>query len=245
MRLAHGDARVDHLVHDHQRQAEEFRRHEAQCDVVLRQQFGQRVHCASVAQIAHHRDLEAIDTAKLLPDGVQIQQRLGGMLARAVACVDDRHAGVVGGHLGRADFRVAQDDGIAVLFQRAHGVGQCFALAHRTELNPLRNRDHAAAQPLHGCDKRGAGARARLVEEAGQHVAAQQVAHAVLLDHGAHRLRLLKNVSHILAVELRHRQNILAGEAVAGDHLGSIHLHQRCDGFGGHSLTPWIGSDRL
>ena len=63
VRLAHGDARVDHLVHDHQRQAQQFRRHEAQCDVVLRQQFGQRVHCASVAQIAHHRDLEAIDTA--------------------------------------------------------------------------------------------------------------------------------------------------------------------------------------
>ncbi len=42
--------------------------------------------------VAHDAHVQVVEGALLLPDGVQIEQRLGGMLVLAVAGVDDRHA---------------------------------------------------------------------------------------------------------------------------------------------------------
>ena len=84
--LAHVEAPVDEFVHQRHRQAQDFRRDEAQADVVvLHQQAGERVDGASVAQVADHRDLQAINVPQFLADGEQVEQRLGGMFARAVA----------------------------------------------------------------------------------------------------------------------------------------------------------------
>ena len=105
----------------------------------------------------------------------RVEQGLGGMFACAVAGVEDRHAGVVGGQLGRARLRVAQDDDVGILLQGAHRVGQGLALADGAELHALGDRDDRAAQPLHGGNEGGAGARAWFVEQAGQDVPFQQV----------------------------------------------------------------------
>ena len=49
-----------------------------------------------VPDVADDADLQAVETALGLPDGVQVEQGLRGMLMLAVACVDDVDAGHVG-----------------------------------------------------------------------------------------------------------------------------------------------------
>ena len=51
---------------------------------------------AGVPDVAHDAHLETGKVALVLPDGVQVQQRLGGMLVLAVARVDDVRARHVG-----------------------------------------------------------------------------------------------------------------------------------------------------
>src|SRR5690606_41072999 len=90
----------------------------------MEEQLGEAVYRAAIAQIANHGDLQAVEPAQLVADGEEVEQRLCGMLARAVTGVDDRDRGVIRRCLRRADFRVAQDDDATVLLQRAHGINR-------------------------------------------------------------------------------------------------------------------------
>ena len=85
----------------------------------------------SVAQIADHRHVQPVDVAQLCPNGVQIQQRLGGVLSDAIAGVDDRLARVLGSDLGGSYVGMAEHDDVGVRLQRADGVGQALTLGHR------------------------------------------------------------------------------------------------------------------
>ena len=66
------------------------RGHEGDRAVELGQGVGQRVHRAH-AHVADGQPLQAVDAALLAQHGVQVGQDLGGVLAPAVAAVDDRH----------------------------------------------------------------------------------------------------------------------------------------------------------
>ena len=65
--------------------------------------------------VADDRDLKAGDRAFPRPDRVKIEQRLGRMLVRAVAGVDDARAEPLGQKLRRAGRTVPQDDEIGVV----------------------------------------------------------------------------------------------------------------------------------
>ncbi len=214
MGLAGIQAGVAHFVHDLQRHAQDLRRDEAQADVEVQQQLGQAMDGAAEAQVAHHGDLQPVDAPHLLLKREQVEQGLGGVLARAVAGVDHRDAGRLGGHLGRTDLRVAQDDDVGVLLQGADGVAQRLALADRAKLHALGDGDDTAAQALHGGDERGAGARARLIKQAGQHPSLQQIDAVNAIDHGPHLLGPAEDVAQPLAVKLIDGQDVPAGHAV-------------------------------
>ena len=175
-----------------------------QFHVVQGQQARERMNGAPVLQIAKHGDRQVVGAAEFLADGEQVEQGLGRVLARAVAGVDERLAQVLGGRGRGARFRVAQHDHVGVTFERAHGVGQRLALGHRRVVH-LVDRDHAAAQALDRGNKRGRGARGRLVEQVGQHLAFEQVERADALDHRAHLLGHLKNLFEVVAPELVDR----------------------------------------
>src|SRR2546427_4226804 len=57
---------------------------------------------ARVEDITHQTDLQPGDPAMRVADGEEIEERLGGMLVLAVACVDDVRADTVTEELGRA-----------------------------------------------------------------------------------------------------------------------------------------------
>ena len=79
-------------------------------DIVVDQQLGQAVDGAAIFQVTDHGNLEAVDSSQLFTNGEQIQQRLGRMLAHAVAGIDHRLAGIVRRGRGRTDLRVANDE---------------------------------------------------------------------------------------------------------------------------------------
>ena len=205
------DAGCLDLLDDLRGHAQDLGRDVVQPDVEEGQQARQRMDGAAILQVAQHGDGQAVDLAQLLADGEQVEQRLGGVLADAVAGVDDRLAGVLGRQRGRAGLRVAQHDHIGVAFQRADRVGQRLALGHRGVAH-LVDRDHAAAQPLHGRGERGRGAGRRLVEQVGQDLALEQVEGAHAAHHLLHLVGHAEDVFQIGAAELLHREDVLAVE---------------------------------
>ena len=62
------------------------------------------------------------------PDGVEVEQRLRGVLARPIACVEngDRCGG--GGLISRAFHRMAQNEHVAVTFEALDRIGKRLAL---------------------------------------------------------------------------------------------------------------------
>jgi len=90
----------------------------------------ERMHGAAVAQVADQRHAHITQLALLPADGVEVQQRLRGVLVRPVPRVDDWNGGVVGGDAGAALERMADDDDVGVGLDDTHGVGDGLALCH-------------------------------------------------------------------------------------------------------------------
>ena len=138
----------------------------------------------SVLQVTRQGDGQALDPAFFLPDGVQIQQRLRGMLPRAVAAVEDRDRGPVGQLLRAARHRVADDRHVGVAFDHLAGVEQRLALGGRAGGLGLGDRQHLPAQAQHRGLEGETRARGRLVEQGRQHLA-RHVQQAALRLHDA------------------------------------------------------------
>ena len=102
-------------------------------------------------------------------DGVQIEQRLRGMLAAvAVTSIDDRHRRDLGRTRRSTGFMMANHDDIAVAADDADGVFHLLAFDLRREGARMFGGEHASAQPVHGGFKRETRARGRLIEQAGE-----------------------------------------------------------------------------
>lgn len=205
---------IDDFVHDFEGEAENFRGDEAEADVVLGEEAGKGVDGTTEAEVTDHGDFEAVDLAEFLANGEEVEEGLGGMFASAITGVDDRHAGVVGGDFGRADFGVAEYDGIGILFESTDGVGEGFPFADGAEFDTGGDGDDATAKPFHGGDEGGAGAGTGFVEEAGEDVAAEEVGATTMLDHGTHFAGTLKDVFDDVTVELGDGEDVLVKKAV-------------------------------
>src|SRR5277367_4217539 len=83
---------------------------------------------AAVQHVAEDGEIPAFELALAVADGERIEQRLGGMLMRAVAGVDDGNTEAVGNKFRRAGRTMADDDAVGAHgFERAHGVEKRFA----------------------------------------------------------------------------------------------------------------------
>ena len=65
--------------------------------------------------VTDDRDVEALDRADRLADGVEVEQRLGRVLVLPVAGVDDVRLGEAGDELRRTDLRVPEHDHVRVV----------------------------------------------------------------------------------------------------------------------------------
>ena len=115
------------------------RRRSAEHD--LRAELGEQVHVgarhAAVRDVADDRHPQAFQVPAAIQNGARVQQRLGGMLVRAVAGVDDRRGQVARQKMRRAGGRVAHHDGVRPhRAQRVQRVHQRFALAARWSPTP-------------------------------------------------------------------------------------------------------------
>ena len=143
---------------------------------------------AAEEDVADDGDVEAGDAAEALADGEDVEQRLGGMLVRAVAGVDDAGLEPLGEEVRRAGAGVAQDDDIGVQrLEVARGVLERLALGEAGGAGG--DIDDVGAEAEGGELEGGAGAGARLDEEIDQRFAAQgrdffDLARADLLEGG-------------------------------------------------------------
>jgi len=56
------------------------------------------------------------------------------MLANAISCVDDRHAGMRGGDLSGSRHWMPQDDDVSIGLERPYGVRKRLAFSYRRSL---------------------------------------------------------------------------------------------------------------
>ena len=148
--------------------------------------LAQRVDGAAVAQVAHHVDVQVLQRALCLLDGIQVQERLRRVLIGTVAGIHHRNARHRSGDIGRTGHRVTHDDQIYIIGNDADGVFQRLALALGS-VAIVREADDLGAEAAHGRFKRQAGTGRGLEKEAGHHLAAQEILFAGGFELPGHR----------------------------------------------------------
>jgi hypothetical protein len=92
---------------------------------------------AAVQNVAEDGEIPAFELAFAVANCQRVQQRLRGMLVRAVSGIEHGHAEAFGDELRRARGTVAHHDAVGAHgFQRAHGVEQRFALSSGWTIRP-------------------------------------------------------------------------------------------------------------
>ena len=136
----------------------------------LLHEVAQAVDGAAVLQISQESDGLTTNVALFLANGVDIQQGLGGVLAGAVAAVDHRMLGNIGGGDCRTLHRMAHDNGVHVAVHGADGVLQRLALGLRGGLG-VRHGDTLGAGAVDGRLEAQAGPGGGLEEQTGHYAA--------------------------------------------------------------------------
>src|SRR2546426_356205 len=146
-----------HLLEDLRRHLEGRRAHEREVSTELRERVRERVDRAAVLQIADEGDVLALERAFLVPDRVQVEERLRRMLARTVAGVDHRLLGEFRGETRGALARVAKHDRVAVRLDHPDPVREGLPLLDRgtlrageTQVAPEGRVPRTAPRPAHG-----------------------------------------------------------------------------------------------
>ncbi len=164
--------------------------------------------------VAHRQPAQAVDPALLAPDGVEVGEDLGRVLAPAVAAVDDRHRGPLGGLVRRALLEVAHDDHVAVELEHLDRVLDrlLVEVAGPGHLGVGEAGD-VAAEAVHGRLVGQPGAGRRLVEGRDQRLVLQQVAVAAVAGDRLELLGHLEDAEELVPLEVLERENVATTEA--------------------------------
>ncbi len=155
------------------RHRQRFRGDEEEAAVEQAESLRQRVDGAAVLEVTDEGDVEAVQLALGLADGEEVEQGLGRMLVGAVAAVDDRHAGELGGEAGSPLFRMTHHHRIGVGADDLDGVSQGLALLG-AGVATVGEADDVAAKALHRGLEGEAGAGGGFEEAAGNQLVFQQ-----------------------------------------------------------------------
>eukprot|EP01137_Pigoraptor_chileana_P033549 Opistho-2@24590 len=156
------NAKARQLAHNIFRHAKRRRRDIHKPHVVVCQETDEAVSCAAVLEVADKGDHEAVDSAELFTDCVEVKQRLGRMLADTVTRVNDRHARDRGRLADTANLGMAHHNHVAVVLHATDRVVDCLSLLDAGSLDV--DIDHLPSKAQHGRLKRAVGPRRRLVK---------------------------------------------------------------------------------
>ena len=151
-------------------------------------------------EVAHDGDLEAVQVAKVLADGVEVEHGLRGVLVLAVAGVDDHGVGVLGDALrGASELCTAHEHVHVHGGDGLDGVGKALSLDHRG--GAAAHGERVCREALLGQLEGALGARGGLEEEVHDGAAAQG---RDLLDGAVvHRLERCRGVQDLRDVVSR------------------------------------------
>ena len=157
----------------------------------------QRVDGPAVFQVPHHVDVDVVQTALGLPDGVEIEQGLGRMLVGSVTGIDDRHRGHFRGIARTAFERMPHDDEVYVVGHHLNSVLEAFSLTD-TGVAGVRETDDSCAKTVDRRLKAQTGPGGRLEEDTGHHLVAEKGLRLVVLK----LLRHIEDVQDLLLGEI-------------------------------------------
>ena len=159
---------LEHVGDDVVRHPQLLGADEDEADVLAaRHGLDEGVDGASKLEVAAQADGQVVQTALAAADGHQVGHGLGRVLVAAVACVDDRDAGVPAGPQRCALLGVAHGHDVGVAGDDADGVGHALALGCTGD-GLAREAEDMSAEIQHRGLKRKTGAGGRLVEQGGQ-----------------------------------------------------------------------------
>ena len=172
---------------------------------------------ARMQDVAADRDRQPLDAAAVAADGQRVEQRLGRMLVRAVAGVDDGAIDLARQQMRGAGLMVAHDDDVGPHgVERDRGVDQRLALLHAGGGD--RHVHHVGAEPLAREFERGLRAGRGLEEQIDERAPAQG---------GAFLLHLPRDVDGGVGeieqvLDLGPRQALDAEQVAAGEDFGGM-----------------------
>ena len=164
----------------------------------------QRVHRAAVLEVTHHIDGEAVEAALGLADRIHVEQRLAGVLVGAVARIHHRQVADLAGIAGRTFEGVAHDYYVDIVRNHLDGVLEAFTLADRGVVYVAEADDSRAETVGSGLEAQARAGR-RLEEQAGDHLAVQDLLAFVLFHLGSH----IEDVKHLLLGKIVDRNQAL------------------------------------
>ena len=165
--------------------------------------------------VAADGDDQPLDAPAVATDGQRVEQRLGRMLVRAVAGVDDGAIDLARQQMRGAGVVVAHDDDVGPHgVEGDRGVDQRLALLHARRGD--RHVHHVGAEPLAGEFERGLRARRGLEEQVDQRAPAQR--RALLLDLAADVDGGVREIEQVL--DLGPRKTLDAEQVAAGEMFG-------------------------
>lgn len=165
----------------------------------------------AVLEVTAQRNVEARKAALLLPERIQIEEGLRGVLVTAVAGVHDGDAAVSGHQPRRAFPGVPDHEEVCELAYNAGRIRQALPLGDGGSLH-IGGSDDPSSQAQHGGLERKAGTGAGLEKEAGQDGTGQ--AAALPLEIGIHFRR-----------RVEHHFNFRIGKIVNGDEASPAEAH--------------------
>ena len=193
--------------------------HEVEGGVEVAHGHQQRVDGAPVFQVAHQIDVQVLQRALRLVDGVEVEHALRGMLVGTVAGIDDGHGGHLGGILRGTLDVVAHHDDVGIVGDHQDGVFQGLALCAAGDLW-VGKADDAGTKAV-GCRlKRKTGAGGRFKEQGGHHLALQQFAVGVTFKLLCH----LNHVENFLSSEVGNRYKIMLFHLFCFFSIAKLHI---------------------
>src|SRR5204863_328346 len=157
-----------------------------------------------------------LDGTFLVPDRVEVQQRLRRMLPRAVPGIDHGPLGELRREARRSLLGVAQDDSVAVRFDHPDRVGEGLPLLDRGPFRAAETQD-PPAEPRHRALEGEARPRRGFIKQRREDLPVQGLGPTAARGDGHHLLRGLQDEFDVRPRQVANREDVASLEA--GHHV--------------------------
>ena len=161
------------------------------------------MHGSAVPQIAGQNHLESFEATVGLTNREQVKHGLCGVVAGAVAAVENGDSCSVLCVLCGSLSGVAHGDDVGVAVHHLNGVEQGLAFDHGRGFH-VPEVDHIAAQSLHGRLKRHAGSGAGLKKQVAENLSLQEGKVVFAFGHGQQAFGIVEDAQDVFVGQVVH-----------------------------------------